>query len=30
VVTRDLVDADGHPTRAALERVLEFFRARLQ
>lgn len=29
VVTRDLVDEDGHPTRAALERVLQFFRERL-
>jgi dienelactone hydrolase len=30
VVTTDLVDAEGHPTRAALERVLEFFRERLR
>jgi dienelactone hydrolase len=29
VVTRDLVDAEGHPTRAALERVLAFFHERL-
>jgi dienelactone hydrolase len=29
VVTRDLVDEPGHPTRAALDRVLEFFRDRL-
>jgi len=25
VVTKDLVDAEGHPTKAALDRVLEFF-----
>jgi dienelactone hydrolase len=30
VVTTDLVDATGHPTRAALERVLSFFRERLK
>lgn len=30
VVTTDLVDRDGHPTRAALERVLGFFRERLR
>jgi dienelactone hydrolase len=30
VVTNDLVDEDGHPTRAALERVLGFFRERLR
>ena len=30
VVTEDLVDAEGHPTRAALDRVLELFRARLR
>ena len=29
VVTRDLVDEDGHPTQAALQRVLELFRERL-
>jgi dienelactone hydrolase len=29
VVTKDLVDEDGHPTRAALDQVLGFFRARL-
>ncbi len=29
VVTTDLVDAAGHPTRAALDRVLGFFRERL-
>jgi dienelactone hydrolase len=29
VVTKDLVDESGHPTRAALERVLDFFRERL-
>jgi dienelactone hydrolase len=30
VVTWDLVDEEGHPTRAALERVLAFFRERLR
>lgn len=30
VVTRDLVDEDGHPTRLALERVLRFFHERLK
>jgi dienelactone hydrolase len=30
VLTTDLVDTDGHPTRAALERVLEFFRQQLR
>jgi dienelactone hydrolase len=30
VVTEDLVDEAGHPTRAALERVLELFRTRLR
>lgn len=30
VVTRDLVDAEGHPTRVALERVLAFFEERLR
>jgi dienelactone hydrolase len=30
VVTTDLVDTEGHPTRAALDRVLGFFRQRLQ
>jgi len=30
VVTNDLVDEAGHPTRAALERVLGFFRERLR
>lgn len=30
VVTNDLVDEEGHPTRAALERVLGLFRERLQ
>jgi dienelactone hydrolase len=29
VVARDLVDEEGHPTRAALERVLALFRERL-
>jgi len=29
VVTTDLVDEDGHPTQAALHRVLEVFRERL-
>jgi len=29
VVTRELVDEEGHPTRAALERVLSFFKERL-
>jgi len=29
VVTKDLVDEQGHPTRAALDRVLSFFRERL-
>ncbi len=29
VVTTDLVDTEGHPTRAALERVIELFRERL-
>ena len=29
VLTTDLVDTDGHPTRAALDRVLEFFRQQL-
>jgi len=29
VLTMDLVDRDGHPTKQALERVLAFFRARL-
>ena len=30
VVTTDLVDEAGHPTRVALDRVLAFFRERLQ
>jgi len=30
VVTNDLIDEEGHPTRAALERVLALFRERLQ
>jgi dienelactone hydrolase len=30
VLTTDLVDEEGHPTRAALERVLGFFRERLR
>lgn len=30
VVTLDLVDEEGHPTRAALERVLSFFDAQLR
>lgn len=30
VVTQDLVDEAGHPTRLALDRVLAFFRERLQ
>jgi dienelactone hydrolase len=29
VLTKDLVDEAGHPTQAALERVLELFRERL-
>lgn len=29
VVTRDLVDEEGHPTQAALRRVLDFFTERL-
>lgn len=29
VLTNDLVDHDGHPTKAALDRVLSFFRERL-
>jgi len=29
VVTRELVDRDGHPTREALDRVLAFFKERL-
>ncbi len=29
VLTRDLVDQEGHPTRAALDRVIAFFRERL-
>lgn len=29
VVTKDLVDEEGHPTREALERVLAFFRDKL-
>ena len=29
VVTKDLVDEEGHPTRAALDRVLGFFHERL-
>ena len=29
VVTKDLVDRDGHPTKQALERVLAFFREQL-
>jgi dienelactone hydrolase len=30
VLTTDLVDREGHPTRAALDRVLELFRTRLK
>lgn len=30
VVTEDLVDEEGHPTRVAVERVLRFFRERLK
>ncbi len=30
VLTKDLVDETGHPTRAALDRVLALFRERLQ
>jgi len=30
VLTTELVDAEGHPTRAALDRVLALFRERLQ
>jgi hypothetical protein len=30
VVTNDLVDEVGHPTRAALDRVLAFFAERLR
>jgi hypothetical protein len=29
VLTEDLVDEPGHPTRAALDQVLAFFRERL-
>ena len=29
VLTKDLVDTDGHPTRQALERVVGFFREEL-
>jgi hypothetical protein len=29
VVTEDLVDEPGHPTRDALDRVLDFFKQRL-
>jgi len=29
VVTEDLVDQEGHPTKQALERVLGFFREQL-
>ena len=29
LLTNDLVDADGHPTKQALDRVLAFFRERL-
>lgn len=30
VVTKDLVDRDGHPTKAAMERVLQFFSEQLK
>ena len=30
VVTKDLVDRDGHPTREALDRVLAFFQEQLR
>jgi dienelactone hydrolase len=30
VVTKDLVDQDGHPTKEALDRVLAFFKERLE
>jgi dienelactone hydrolase len=30
VLTEDLVDREGHPTKAALDRTLAFFRERLQ
>lgn len=30
VVTRDLVDEEGHPTQAALQRLLEFFATQLK
>ncbi len=30
VVTKDLVDEEGHPTRAALDRVMSFFAERLK
>jgi dienelactone hydrolase len=30
VLTTDLIDREGHPTRQALDRVLEFFREHLQ
>ena len=30
VVTKDLVDEAGHPTRVALDRVISFFRERLE
>jgi dienelactone hydrolase len=29
VVTKDLIDVDGHPTQQALDRVLAFFKERL-
>jgi dienelactone hydrolase len=30
VVTKDLIDQDGHPTRVALDRVMSFFEERLK
>ena len=30
VVTKDLVDEEGHPTRMALDRVMSFFAERLR
>ena len=30
VLTTDLIDQEGHPTRAALDRVLELFREKLK
>jgi hypothetical protein len=30
VVTKDLIDEEGHPTRAALDRVMSFFDEQLR